>query len=62
MAMAECPSCGGNVTIPGTPKMGQRVRCRSCDSILEVVWLDPIELDWPIEDFEEEFIEDEEEL
>jgi hypothetical protein len=30
--------------------MGQRLTCRSCNTEVEVVWLDPVELDWPYDD------------
>ena len=52
----ECISCGAEIKIPGTPKMGLLVTCKSCDAELEVVWLDPLELDWPFDedDYEED--------
>jgi lysine biosynthesis protein LysW len=34
------------------PKMGQPVLCSACGARLEVVWLDPVELDWPFDDDE----------
>jgi lysine biosynthesis protein LysW len=60
MALAECPSCGESVNVGTRPKMGQRVVCQACDTELEVVWLDPVELDWPfdVEDDEEYFYDD----
>lgn len=50
MTFAECPSCQSEIKLTGKPFMGQQVRCRSCDADLEVVWLDPVELDWVPED------------
>ena len=50
MEAAECISCGAEITFREDPKMGDLVKCRKCDAELEVVWLDPIELDWPFED------------
>jgi len=38
--------------------MGQIFKCQSCSSELEIVSLDPVELDWPYD--EDEFDEDEE--
>jgi hypothetical protein len=38
------------------------VTCSRCDAELEVVWLDPVELDWPfIDDYddEEDYYDDE---
>jgi hypothetical protein len=34
------------------------VTCKSCDTELEVVWLDPLELDWPMDEFEGELEDD----
>jgi lysine biosynthesis protein LysW len=34
------------------PRLGQRVVCKSCKAEVEVVWLDPLELDWPVDDDE----------
>jgi alpha-aminoadipate carrier protein LysW len=78
MKKVTCPSCGENVNVSDKPKMGQRVVCKECDTELEVVWLDPLELDWPMDEYErdddddsfedmddydeEEFEEDEEPL
>lgn len=50
MEAAECISCGNEIIIRGTPQMGQQVKCNKCGSELEVVWLDPLELDWPFDD------------
>ena len=54
MNEAACPSCGASISIKGTPKIGMHVTCRSCDSEVEVVWLDPLELDFPMDEFEGE--------
>jgi hypothetical protein len=35
--------------------MGQRVGCPVCREKLEVIWLHPVELDWPFEDEYEEY-------
>jgi lysine biosynthesis protein LysW len=54
MIMAQCPSCGAQVSIYTKPKMGQKVKCNTCESDLEVVWLEPVELDWALEGFDDE--------
>lgn len=54
----ECPSCGSKVFVGSKPRMGQRLKCQSCSSELEIVWLNPVELDWPYD--EDEFDEDDE--
>ncbi len=53
MSDAVCPSCGASVKVKATPKIGMSVTCSSCSTELDVVWLDPLELDWPIEDDDE---------
>ena len=58
MVLAECISCGSEIKISRQPRMGLQVTCPECDAELEVVWLDPVELDWPFD--EEGFDEDEE--
>jgi hypothetical protein len=42
------------------PKLSQAVRCFECDTRLEVVWLDPLELDWPTEEYEQDLEDDDE--
>ena len=54
-SVAECPSCGEEVRVP-SPKIGQHVACPNCKMQWEVIWLDPVELDWPyLEDDGEEY-------
>ena len=50
MALAVC-ACGVHIEVGKKPQVGKRVICPSCDEILEIVWLDPIELDWAIDGF-----------
>ncbi len=50
MVAAACPSCGNEIKLQSNLKMGQQVRCRSCNADLEVVWLEPVELDWPYDE------------
>jgi alpha-aminoadipate/glutamate carrier protein LysW len=57
MQSAECPQCGNVVSVSAQPKLGKLVVCKECGAELEVVWLDPLELDWPID--ADEFDEDE---
>ena len=57
MTFAECISCGSEIKFAHQPKMGLPITCPECDAELEVVWLDPVELDWPFDD--EDYDEDE---
>jgi len=56
MNTAECPQCGNEVNLGTQPKLGKLVECKECGAELEVVWLDPLELDWPldVDEFEED--------
>lgn len=53
--MAEivtCPSCEGKISLMGKIELGQRVRCPNCYDELEVIEINPLELDWPYEERE----------
>jgi lysine biosynthesis protein LysW len=57
-ATAICPSCGEDIRLPHSSnvRIGQRLLCPHCDAGLEVIELDPVELDWA--DWDEEWDED----
>ena len=57
---AECASCEAQVFVGKNPRIGQQVTCPSCGDVMEIVWLDPVELDWLIDDDDDEDEEDEE--
>lgn len=46
MNYSECPNCERLVNVGKNPRIGQHVRCSSCNTKLEIYSLDPIELDW----------------
>jgi len=50
MFKAVCPSCTAQVNLGPKPKMGQHIFCLECDNELQIVSLDPLELDWPFDD------------
>lgn len=56
--VVECPDCGEDITIT-KPEVGKRVKCPECDADLEVISVDPVELDWVYEDYDYEDEEDE---
>jgi alpha-aminoadipate carrier protein LysW len=58
MQSAECPQCGSEVSVGSQPRIGKLVECKSCGAELEVVWLDPLELDWPMMDDEDDYDDD----
>jgi lysine biosynthesis protein LysW len=57
--MAECPNCGAELIFAGRPRLTQTFTCIECDTLLEVVNLTPLELDWAYEEFEDEEDDDE---
>jgi alpha-aminoadipate carrier protein LysW len=46
MASAYCPDCDEKITLNPNPVVGQKLTCPHCDADLEVIGVDPLELDW----------------
>jgi hypothetical protein len=59
-AMASCPGCGWMVSPGSWPKEGQEVTCPNCEAYLEVINVEPLELDWAFTEFESDWDPDEE--
>ena len=55
MSHAYCPDCDGRISFNPTPKVGKRLTCPHCDAELEVIDLDPVELDWAYEESDEDW-------
>lgn len=45
MPIAVCPECDAELHVDEEIDKGEQLTCTECDSLLEVVGLDPIELD-----------------
>jgi len=61
--IVECLSCGANIFVGSKIRIGTTVECGRCDSIFEVIDLDPMSIDWLYDDeYEDEtyFDEDDE--
>jgi alpha-aminoadipate carrier protein LysW len=56
--LIDCPSCGSSVKVQTNVKLGEIFVCDSCSTDLEVVWLDPIELDVVYEPDDDDFFDD----
>jgi lysine biosynthesis protein LysW len=41
-----CLECGDRITVTSRLKVGQAVTCPECGTKLEIVNLDPLEIDW----------------
>lgn len=48
--LATCPACGSEISFRRQPRRGQFVTCHDCDSLLEVLRLSPLKLEWAFED------------
>jgi lysine biosynthesis protein LysW len=54
MPYAACPGCDQNILLRRTIKLGDVVYCDNCEADLEIVNVNPVELDWPWEEDETE--------
>ncbi|MGH9766967.1 MAG: lysine biosynthesis protein LysW [Blastocatellia bacterium] len=59
MPLAACPECEAEIHVDEDVDKGENIRCEECEAMLEVVGLDPIELDLAPEDEEDENYDDE---
>jgi lysine biosynthesis protein LysW len=48
--ITSCPDCNAEIRFRKAPHLGQIVICNNCQTSLEVVRRDPVELDWAFED------------
>lgn len=48
--VAYCPACDASIKLEQRAKIGLSVTCKSCETSLEVVDVEPITLDWIYED------------
>lgn len=54
--ISACPDCNAEIRFRKSPHLGQLVTCYNCQTSLEVVRRNPLELDWA---FDGPFDEDE---
>jgi lysine biosynthesis protein LysW len=59
MAVATCVECDEELAISGRPRLGTKLVCGHCGARLEVVSLEPVEVDWSYEDDEDDEWDDE---
>jgi alpha-aminoadipate carrier protein LysW len=52
--IASCPQCEADIHVDEELDKGETLTCPECDADLEVVGLDPIELDFALEEEEDE--------
>ncbi|MGD9144848.1 MAG: lysine biosynthesis protein LysW [Anaerolineae bacterium] len=46
MARVYCPDCDGGIRVNPHIKLGLKLVCPHCDADLEVISVDPLEIDW----------------
>ena len=61
MVMVVCPDCEATFTLKEKPEIGKRVTCPECHEVFEVVEVDPVELDWPDDDYDDWYEDEDEE-
>jgi len=44
--VVDCVDCGETIALSGRVEIGQIVKCVECGTAMEVVSLDPVEVDW----------------
>jgi lysine biosynthesis protein LysW len=59
--IAVCPECGAEIHVEEDVDKGELLRCDECETSLEVVGLDPIELDVSADDDDDDFYGDDDE-
>ena len=45
-AMTRCPDCGRQIELWPLLQVGEELICPHCEANLEIISLDPVELDW----------------
>jgi alpha-aminoadipate carrier protein LysW len=58
MPKVACPECKEDVFIDAESEQGDTVSCEECEVRLEIVGLDPIEVDVVEDDLSDDFSED----
>ena len=48
--MTRCPECDGTILFSTKMALGEHIECRECGVMLEVISLNPLELDYALED------------
>ena len=61
MASTYCPDCDEKIVLQSPVSLGQKLTCPHCDAELEVISVEPLELDWVYDWSWEEEEEEEEE-
>ena len=60
MPKTFCPNCDAEFNI-GNPKLGAFVTCRECDTALEIISVNPLEVDFPLDSYDDDWDDEDEE-
>lgn len=52
--IAECPECESTIRFQRTLRLGEIVTCPQCSERLEVSQLNPLELDWAYDEYDDD--------
>jgi len=58
LPLSACPECEAEIHVDEDVDKGELIHCEECDSTLEVVGLDPIELDLASQDSGDDYDDD----
>lgn len=47
---ARCPECDSRIYFERRPDTGEMISCPECDTLLEVISISPLKLDWASEE------------
>ena len=55
--IAACPTCSHDIKLSGRPVIGAEITCPACGDQLQIVEIEPVQLDW-LFDFDSEYDDD----
>ena len=55
--IVECLLCNKDIYVEDNPKLGKFITCRNCESVFEIINIDPVMIDWPY--YEDDYLDDE---
>ena len=57
-ATVECLLCNKDIYVGNNPILGKFITCKSCESVFEIINIDPVMIDWPYYEDDEGFYDD----
>jgi len=56
--MVKCLACKKTVDVGINPKVGKFITCKNCDMVFEIIDINPVILDWPYYDDDDDYDDD----